>query len=861
MPTTYNGIGTRYYGKKNLERRPAACPQCGRAVELSSYDTRLWFVILFIPVLPLGRKRIVDYCPACTRHVVLELGKWEAAKQQEISSALEKYRANPTPEAAIQTHQQLMKFHQSAQAAEFRQLLLQKFADNALVQAHLGAALTHLGKLDEATPCYARALELQPDLIEARVGVAHSLIRTQRLDDARKLLGFLEKAGAAQQYSLEPLERLAVAYQQAGRHAEALALFGKLKDALPAIADHGIFRKWVTKSEKALGRTHSILPKRRFSWRRFFGRDGQARPAAGGPHLTWRSLAVAGVIVVLIFIGLLVANEYTRRHRTLYIVNASEGPTTVEVRGVGTVTALRGVTELVLPEGRHHARLTGTVPAEAEFEVRSDYFDRWGDDPAWVLNIGGSALLMLVESVYSKNPRLGSVSFRFGETFEYFPKVTHPFQALPQSVRLKENEERVLTQLEVFRGDLAQVFDYFQRQGQMDQTLRFAEWHLRGQGDDEEILRLYVAGAARQRQVERAENFLRVGLTNRPIAVEWHRAYQSLRHDRQRNEQLAGAYEAMLRTEPTNSALLYLRGRVAPDHAEGRRWFQRAREADPANPYPLYALGYERAATGDWAGARTLLADAARLRPNDQSFRHWLTLARLALGEFSDLEQELRDRLQRDPLNYLSTLQLSDVLLAQNKTNESQLTVSAFERAATRRLNEGAREINQALRYHLLYAAGDFVELEKLAAADRSPVGRRSHFCALLEQGRVAEAVKVDPSAAADAPDPFHLLTMAVAWRQAGQSGEAERWQERALTALEKGDEDFVRAAALLRRVAPPTSAELDDVILPVDSKALLLVALAQKHPSERAALAAAARRLNVRREFPYHFIQRVAAP
>ncbi len=36
MPTTYNGIGTHYYGKKNLQKRAANCPHCGNKVELSS---------------------------------------------------------------------------------------------------------------------------------------------------------------------------------------------------------------------------------------------------------------------------------------------------------------------------------------------------------------------------------------------------------------------------------------------------------------------------------------------------------------------------------------------------------------------------------------------------------------------------------------------------------------------------------------------------------------------------------------------------------------------------------------------------------------------------------------------------------
>ena len=84
MPSTYNGIGTHYYGKTNIQKRPGPCPHCHRAVELTSYDTRLWFVVVFIPIIPIRRKRIIDYCPACTRHFAADLEKWETAKQLEM---------------------------------------------------------------------------------------------------------------------------------------------------------------------------------------------------------------------------------------------------------------------------------------------------------------------------------------------------------------------------------------------------------------------------------------------------------------------------------------------------------------------------------------------------------------------------------------------------------------------------------------------------------------------------------------------------------------------------------------------------------------------------------------------------------
>jgi hypothetical protein len=52
----------------------------------------------------------------------------------------------------------------------------------------------------------------------------------------------------------------------------------------------------------------------------------------------------------------------------------------------------------------------------------------------------------------------------------------------------------------------------------------------------------------------------------------------------------------------------------------------------------------------------------------------------------------------------------------------------------------------------------------------------------------------------------------------------------------------------------------LDDLILPAKPKAIVLAALALKHPTRRAELGAAARRFNVDRTYPYHLIQRITA-
>ena len=141
MPGTVNGIGTHYYGKKNHSNRTAACKSCGKVSVLESYDTRLWFVIVFIPVIPLGRKRITDKCPRCGRHYAADLHQYEQARQLQISAGLERFRRELSPDAALEAHGQLLAFRENEQAAQFRATALEKFPIHPGLRANLAAQL------------------------------------------------------------------------------------------------------------------------------------------------------------------------------------------------------------------------------------------------------------------------------------------------------------------------------------------------------------------------------------------------------------------------------------------------------------------------------------------------------------------------------------------------------------------------------------------------------------------------------------------------------------------------------------------------------------------------------------------------
>jgi tetratricopeptide (TPR) repeat protein len=855
MPTTVNGIGTHYVGRRNVSKRTGPCPHCGRTVELTSYDTGLWFVIVFIPIFPLGRKRIIDQCPACRLHYAVDKQKWETARQLEISGAQEEFRKNPTPEAAIAVHQQLLKFHQRVEAQQFRQEMLQRFPHNAHIEAHLGAALEVLGQRAEAMQHYKNALSLRPDLPEARIGVARAHQHEGQLDEARKLLDFLEKPGASQLYSLQPLETLARAYQNVGQHNAALELFGKLQSELPKIAEVPAFRKMVKQSEKALGRAESTLPKQKFSWRRFFSVQGGGTRAAV-PAL--RALLFLGIGLGVLVLGFAIWNEYTRRHRTLCIVSEFASPTTVQIGASDPVRVSRttGMLQIKLPEGHYHASIKGPIPQELDFDVHSSYFDRWVDKPLWMINVGGAMPILFESVTYAQDPPPAVVSVRYGQTFEYFPNITHPFEDLPKTVQMKSGESRILTHLEIFHGDGDKIFEFIKRKGNIGDPLKFAESYLLAHPDETKLVDHYVTEARRRRETGRLDRYLAVSLTNRPVSIEWHRAYQRL-HDNTRDlTRLLSTYDGFLKDDPTNSALLYLRGRIDPDRRSARQFFQKAAEADSQNAYAQFALGYDRLLTADWAQARKRLGRAVELAPDETSFRHLLCVSRLGAGEAESVQREAEDRLKKKQADAEAELELIYSMVIQGRGADAVKQASEFQKRIIAKFGITTKPATDHLVWLAMYGAADFAALEKATTSDNSLEGQRMLNQALLEQSRLDPKISLETEET-DESKYAMLLALSVAAQNGGDKTTAVAWRRKAAEAMSAADSGTARAARLLSGATAPSPNDIDDCMMSPPAKAVFLVALAQLYPQSSAELLATARKFNIEPRFPYHLVRR----
>lgn len=393
----------------------------------------------------------------------------------------------------------------------------------------------------------------------------------------------------------------------------------------------------------------------------------------------------------------------------------------------------------------------------------------------------------------------------------------------------------------------------------MGKAYNFAESWLGVHPDDEIMLMTYTKAAESGKQTTRVNSFLRSGMTNRPVRIAWHRTYQELHNHPAEFAGLLREYDGLLQSEATNSALLYLRGRLEMDRATARDYFKRAADQDPQNPYAAFALGYDRMAAADWSAAKPLLARAVELDPRDHDFSSWLFITRLALGEAADIEHEARQKLTRDPLNYAVEFELFDALAAQNKPEEVLKTCDGFVKLCHGQYGSDADPLANAAQYHAFYAAGEFDKMKALAMTDKSDTAKWIQAISLIERGQIDEAVKALPSEMDVQDHTVFCLVIAVAYAHSGNETAAAQWRSRGIDALGRGNEDSVQAANLMKRGTPPTHQELADLAISPKMKAVICVVLAQEYPQARGELTGFARKLNADRTFPYHLIQRAS--
>jgi tetratricopeptide (TPR) repeat protein len=248
MPTVINGIGTWYYGKRRIHTIKGVCEFCGNQADLTSYDTTLFFVVVFVPVIPIGQKRILRQCSSCKNHKVLSLAKWEQAKELDGAELLEKLQSNTRDrDTVLRAIAFSLAYQDEPLFNNIVETMSDAHAGDAAIQAQLGDAYAYFAHWEHAEAAYRASLEVADNEL-VREQLAWTLLKQDRPDEARPYLQHV--IDNKKRDSAGTVYFLVKGYQAQGRHEEALAIMDERDQAFPdwaALKDYQQQRKVSTR--------------------------------------------------------------------------------------------------------------------------------------------------------------------------------------------------------------------------------------------------------------------------------------------------------------------------------------------------------------------------------------------------------------------------------------------------------------------------------------------------------------------------------------------------------------------------------------------------------------------------------------
>lgn len=832
MPTVVNGIGTWHYGKRRIHRRRGTCPFCHRLADLESYDTTNYFVVAFVPLLPLGSKRVLEACPACQRFRVTPLKKWEQAKARDVAAVLSQLEENPDDrETTLKalglatTYQDEPLFNKLAAG------LAGHRPDDADLQRQLAAGYAYFGRWDQAEAAYRAALVAREDP-EVRDQLAVVLLKQGRPDAAREYLRDILPSRNQDRIGL--IQLLIEGYQAEGRHQDALDLMAQRDAAFPELASLKEFIKQRKLSEKNLD---SGKPIRSTA----LGDPSRAGSSEGGPGARLARFVGPAVAVALLawYFG---AAVWISHNRTVHLVSGSPKPYAVAVNGVEHQLAPGAELAVAVPEGEVTLEFPGRpLPIAPEtVEVSSPFFSRPFARHTFVVNPDRLAVVVWEQRIYSSQPGAAPPAAaprpNMGRALYSFEGIDYEFEDFPQQIRGKGS---VLTRSRVSalpplspEVRLTAARGLLQPNAHVDTVKRSLLFD-----PDDSFTFEWLLGHSTPND---ALAFVTAGLDVRPPLVLWHRAYQDLTEKTNPGDDLTPRYRKLVEECPGNGDALYLLARVAQDADEADQTLRRAAAAQPPSAYALYAVGYRAVEQGEFDEAVRWMDKAVAVAPSNFMLRKGRCIGLFAAGHYKAIREELhadeqsaesRTTALMDEVRFYAAI--GDAAAARAVAGRVGELVPDSERDRAR------RTLDAIIDTTLCCARRDVGGF--LRAAARLPDPPRFHVALL--QGKLADA-----SAALGNDRDQAIAGHALLYLAAGKAGDTNRAESelKALTAeLAKGRRYQRQLADVLAGRKPPDVSALRR--LPVDpgQKAVLLAAVARRHPESAKELLPLARKFD----------------
>ncbi|MFC1671547.1 tetratricopeptide repeat protein [Planctomycetota bacterium] len=636
VTTDYGGfVGSRFYGAEAVRRHIDTCRGCGRFGELLSHDSTLRAILLFFAVKTISKFRVMDRCPACGTYRRQRLLEWQHVKKDRIKSAFAALNKEPdNTEKLRDAVEALMYFQDEETFIQLATGLRDVRRNDPDVQTLLGKGYMRFSRYPEAEQAFRACLTSRDDH-EIRSLLGLCLILQGRSEEAGPFLQQIFERRSTK--DLHYLYRLVEGFQHEGRHDRVPATIGTIREVFAGNADERLLKAFERTSEKHRMSGQKVYP----PWR-----PESPTPAKGGSLKLVFSLqrllpVLGGLAVAAIY---LIAAYNMADSPDVYIANGTPRKYTVLIGGKNKTVNSLSASRIIIPEGDYDVTVTidgRTIPCEP-VSIHTPFLTRPFLDRTFVVNPDKTAVLFWERIYYSARPgsaKAGEYDYHVGTSLHVFEGIDYHFGDFPQEITTESSgnvpRERIILSKDF---EIGNMLNFLVKQFDVQHSVDYAKNILTFDPGTDSCLYALSGLLAGQDYIA----FLKPGLDERPIRVNWHRMYQTTTEIVSRDYDLESEYQALLDKEGETPASLYLLARVVEDPKRNLALMEKAAEGTPPCSYALYGLGYSRLSQGRFDDALPLIDKAIGMEPGNSLFELMKSEALLALGKYVELLERYR---------------------------------------------------------------------------------------------------------------------------------------------------------------------------------------------------------------------------
>lgn len=841
LPYTFNGIGSWYYGKKNEHAHQGACEFCGQNTQLKSYDTTKFFVLLYIPIIPLGEKRVIDECACCKKHRVASLKEWEANLKENIDSLHKKWLLDTkNVEAAMELLHAIAYFRDYERLDLISRDIKMHCSYSAEIMNQLGLVHSFLNQFEEAEMAFNTSLSVQQDRTVSE-NLAEALSKGLKPDKAKPYLNHIlqEKITNKLYYIFLLIE----SYQYKGHHSAALQVIEECENAFAEI-----------KNSKELRKYRKISQRNYYSSRSIKGSLISAKSKKKEP-LSFRFILpkiIFPAFILLLFMTYMVHAFLLGLSREVHVVNGLDIPYKIEVNG--DVIDLQPMSRKVvkLPEGNLKVDIIDLDYDEnLTVDMKTPFWTRPLDKSVVIINPDKVAVFLWQETQYTveEETNIGyEPPYRYyaGQHFYKLDSVDYLFKEFPETLMMEEGTVKTKSQLIQLKGsELNTSYVDILTNLDSESAVSYSKARLDYEPDSEINLYAHLAYCDQDSAID----LLKTRLDERPILINWHRIYQSYMEAYDPSYDLEGEYTSYLEKEKDNKALYYLLSRILVDAKDSEELLLKSTTGSDPCPYGYYGLAYQRLSDGIFDKALFYAQKASEAMPKQESFDMILKQAMLAQGKYDLLFESIKSQQDVSPFNGDLVAEELRIHMAKGDSTSATKAISDY----LERIEEFDQEFKQMWDSYLngviAYCTND------VATYAASIEGIEDYQCAFESAFIKGEFDKASQIALDNGLDGSYYLLLYLAQ---DNPDSASGYLNKAIEAYSSGDKTSRVVAEYLSGAKDFEAYEAKALVILPESKCIVMAALGKLNPAYQNEFYTFAKKLNYDRVFPYHFISKI---